>query len=108
LVVLAANPSEDADSQPVVLYEGSFQGTPGTIALACRTGKVTVEALLADRQMGAMHYKSHKADLLIPVRECDNLRPIELEEGAPIKGTPVLVGLFCFYIRFFLFMLGLF
>ena len=84
-VYVHANPSEASDSQPVVLYEGSFQGTPGTIALACRTGKVTVEALLADRQMGAMHYKSHKADLLIPVRDCDDLRPIELEEGAPIK-----------------------
>ena len=44
-----------------------------------------MESLLADREMGAMHYKSHKGDLLVPVRECRDLRPVELEEGAPIK-----------------------
>jgi hypothetical protein len=44
-----------------------------------------MESLLADREMGAMHYKSHKGDLLVPIRECRDLRPVELEEGAPIK-----------------------
>ncbi len=42
-----ANSVPEAETHPVMVYEGSFEGSPGLIALACRAGTVTIEALLA-------------------------------------------------------------
>ena len=84
-VFVHANPSPDASTRPVLVFEGAFAGSPPSIALACTHGNVSVQALLADKAMGAMHPKSFKGDLLMPVRDCLDLRPVALEEGAPIK-----------------------
>ena len=39
---------QGSETEAVVLYEGSFEGVPGTIALACRTGPyLTLEKFCA-------------------------------------------------------------
>ena len=40
---------QDSETEAVVLYEGSFEGVPGTIALACRTGPFPTLAKLCAR-----------------------------------------------------------
>jgi len=83
-VFVHASPA-DQRSAPVLLFEGDWQGEPGTIALASKTGRININSLLYDKSIGNMHKRSFSGDLATSISACENFRSVTLPEGDPIK-----------------------